>query len=77
MWKETRKTQFFFLASTFYELAQFNSSRSNFYLAPVLLSTMMLTGFDVVLLMPAPVGAAVAERETEPRFAGRQLQVTE
>ena len=37
----------------------------------------MLTGFDVVLLMPAPVGVAVAVKATEPRFDGRQLQVAE
>ena len=38
---------------------------------------MMLTGFDVVLLMPAPVGVATAVNATVPRFDGRQLQVTE
>ena len=38
---------------------------------------MMLTGFDVVLLMPAPVGVAAAVSATEPRFDGRQLQVAE
>ena len=38
---------------------------------------MMLTGFDVVLLMPAPVGVAAAVNATVPRFDGRQLQVTE
>lgn len=38
---------------------------------------MMFTGFEDVLLMPAPVGIAVAIRETVPRFDGRQLQVTE
>ena len=35
----------------------------------------MLTGVAVALLMPAPVGAAVAVSETTPRFDGRQLQV--
>ena len=38
---------------------------------------MMLTGFDVVLLMPAPVGVAAAVSATVPRFEGRQLQVAE
>ena len=38
---------------------------------------MMFTGFEVVLLMPAPVGVAVAVSATWPRFDGRQLQVTE
>ena len=38
---------------------------------------MMLTGFEVVLLMPAPVGAADAVNATVPRFDGRQLQVAE
>jgi hypothetical protein len=38
---------------------------------------MMLTGFDVVLLMPAPVGVATAVNATVPRFDGRQLQVAE
>ena len=39
--------------------------------------TMMLTGFDVVLLMPAPVGVAAAVNATVPRFDGRQVQVAE
>ena len=38
---------------------------------------MMFIGFEVVLLMPAPVGVAAAVSATEPRFDGRQLQVTE
>jgi hypothetical protein len=38
---------------------------------------MMFTGFEIVLLMPAPVGVAVAVSETVPRLDGRQLQVTE
>ena len=38
---------------------------------------MMLTGFDVVLLIPAPVGVAAAVSATWPRFDGRQLQVAE
>ena len=38
---------------------------------------MMLTGLDVVLLMPAPVGVAAAVNATVPRFDGRQLQVAE
>ena len=37
----------------------------------------MLTGFDVVLLMPAPVGVAVAVSETVPRLEGFQLHVAE
>ena len=37
----------------------------------------MLIGFEVVLLMPAPVGVAAAVSATEPRFDGRQLQVAE
>ena len=37
----------------------------------------MLTGAAVVLVIPAPVGVAVAASETTPRFEGRQLQVTE
>ena len=36
---------------------------------------MMLTGLEVVLLMPAPVGVATAVNATEPRFEGRQVQV--
>ena len=39
--------------------------------------TMMFTGFEVVLLMSAPVGVAAAVSATVPRFDGRQLQVTE
>ena len=38
---------------------------------------MMFIGFEVVLLMPAPVGVAAAVSATEPRFDGRQLQVAE
>ena len=38
---------------------------------------MMLTGFEVVLLIPAPVGVAAAVSATWPRFDGRQLQVAE
>ena len=38
---------------------------------------MMLIGFDVVLLMPAPVGVAAAVNATVPRFDGRQVQVAE
>jgi hypothetical protein len=38
---------------------------------------MMLTGFEVVLLIPAPVGVAAEVSATWPRFDGRQLQVTE
>ena len=41
------------------------------------LSTMMFTGLEVVLLMPAPVGVAVAKRVTDPRFEGLQVQVAE
>ena len=37
----------------------------------------MLIGFEVVLLMPAPVGVAAAVSATEPRFDGRQEQVAE
>ena len=38
---------------------------------------MMLTGLEVVLLMPAPVGVAAAVNATVPRLDGRQLQVAE
>ena len=38
---------------------------------------MIFTGLEVVLLMPAPVGAADAVNATVPRFDGRQLQVAE
>ena len=38
---------------------------------------MMFIGFEVVLLMPAPVGVAAAVSATEPRFDGRQEQVAE
>ena len=38
---------------------------------------MMLIGFDVVLLMPAPVGIAAAVNATVPLFDGRQEQVAE
>ena len=38
---------------------------------------MMFIGFEVVLLMPAPIGVAAAVSATEPRFDGRQLQVAE
>ena len=38
---------------------------------------MILIGFEVVLLMPAPVGVAAAVSATEPRFDGRQEQVAE
>jgi hypothetical protein len=38
---------------------------------------MMLTGLEVVLLMPAPVGVAAAVKFTWPRFDGRQEQVAE
>ena len=37
----------------------------------------MLTGFEVVLLIPAPVGVAAAVKFTWPRFDGRQVQVAE
>ena len=37
----------------------------------------MLTGLEVVLLMPAPVGVAAAVKFTWPRFDGRQEQVAE
>ena len=37
----------------------------------------MITGFEVVLLIPAPVGVAEAIKLTCPRFDGRQLQVAE
>ena len=39
--------------------------------------TMIFTGLEVVLLMPAPVGVAAAVSATEPRFDGRQVQVAE
>ena len=38
---------------------------------------MMLTGLEVVLLIPAPGGVAAAVSATVPRFDGRQLQVAE
>ena len=38
---------------------------------------MMFIGFEVVLLMPAPVGVAAAVNATVPRFDGRQEQVAE
>ena len=38
---------------------------------------MMLTGVAVAPVIPAPVGAEVAERDTGPRLDGRQLQVAE
>ena len=38
---------------------------------------MMFTGFEVVLLMPAPVGVAAAVNATVPRLDGRQLHVAE
>ena len=38
---------------------------------------MMLTGFEVVLLIPAPVGVAAAVKFTWPRFDGRQVQLAE
>ena len=47
------------------------------YRAPVRCPTMMLIGFEVVLLTPAPVGVAAAVKFTWPRFDGRQLQVAE
>ena len=37
----------------------------------------MFTGFAVAPAIPALVGVAVAESETEPRLDGRQLHVTE
>jgi len=37
----------------------------------------MLNGVAVAPVMPAPVGAALADNETVPRFEGFQLQVTE
>ena len=38
---------------------------------------MILTGVAVAPVIPAPVGVEVAERDTEPRLDGRQLQVAE
>ena len=38
---------------------------------------MMLTGFEVVLPIPAPVGMAAAVSAIVPRFDGRQVHVTE
>jgi hypothetical protein len=43
--------------------------------APVRLPTMMLSGVEVALDIPAPVGAALAVSETTPRFEGLQEQV--
>ena len=37
----------------------------------------MFIGFEVVLLIPAPVGVAAAVSAIVPRFDGRQLQVAE
>jgi hypothetical protein len=45
------------------------------YLAPLRLPTTTLTGVAVALLIPAPVGTAVAEITTAPRIDGFQLQV--
>ena len=36
---------------------------------------MMVSGIEVELDMPAPVGVAAAVSETTPRFEGRQVQV--
>ena len=47
------------------------------YLFPLRLPTTTLTGVAVALLMPAPVGVAVAVNATTPRLEGLQLQVTE
>ena len=63
-------------------LGDFNSISTNpitttAYLVPVRFPTMMLIGFEVALLIPAPVGVAAAVNETVPRFDGRQLQVAE
>ena len=44
---------------------------------PARFPTMTLTGFEVTLLIPAPVGVAAAVKEIAPRFDGFQLQVTE
>jgi hypothetical protein len=38
---------------------------------------MMLIRFEVALLIPAPVGATVADTVTKPLFEGFQLQVAE
>jgi hypothetical protein len=47
----------------------------SFYLDPALFPTMMLSGVEVALDIPAPVGAALAVSETTPRFEGLQEQV--
>ena len=43
--------------------------------APVRLPTMMPSGVEVELEIPAPVGVAAAVSETTPRFEGLQEQV--
>ena len=45
------------------------------YLAPLLFPTTTLTGVAVALLIPAPVGTALAVITTAPLIEGRQLQV--
>jgi hypothetical protein len=45
------------------------------YLAPALFVTTTFTGVAVELLIPAPVGTAVAVITTAPLVDGRQLQV--
>lgn len=42
---------------------------------PVLFATIMLSGVEVELDIPAPVGVAAAVSETTPRFEGFQEQV--
>jgi hypothetical protein len=47
----------------------------DYYLAPTRLPTTTRTGVAVALLIPAPVGTAVAVTTTAPRIDGRQAQV--
>lgn len=47
------------------------------YLAPTRLPTTTRTGVAVALLIPAPVGTAVAVTTTAPRIDGRQEHVAE
>ena len=47
------------------------------YLRPLRLPTAILTGVADALLIPAPVGVAVAVNTTTPRLEGLQLHVAE
>ena len=52
-----------------------NTNCSHAYLAPTLWPTTTLTGVAVAVLIPDPVGTAVAVITTAPRIDGLQLQV--